>query len=269
MSPVRQQAQALRARLSALAIRPRPADAVPLLIDGLACGFTSLAVAEQIAARIRGFRLHDGALLLSAPADADARSACLAEGASMLRDAGIVRGWRDEQLDVPDPRGGAPLARIERAACRTLAIATTAVHLNAWAPDGRLWVARRAAHKAIDPGCWDTLVGGMVPAGEPELEALHREAHEEAGLRLAAIPVRRGGSVRFERPVAEGFQVETIRVFDAELPDAVVPRNVDGEVDAFALQTVRETLAGIAAGRFTLEAALVTIEGILARETAP
>jgi hypothetical protein len=71
--------------------------------------------------------------------------------------------------------------------------------------------------------------------------------------------------LRFERVVPEGFQVETICAYDLVLADGVVPRNLDGEVAAFALRTPREVVEQIAAGRFTLEAAMVTLDGIVRR----
>ncbi len=154
----------------------------------------------------------------------------LAEPAERLRDAGLLTGWRDELLAVR--RRAAGRAEIERAACRALGIMTEAVHLNALADDGTLIVARRAAHKSIDPGLWDNLVGGMVPAGETLEQALEREAWEEAGLQLDRIEVHHGRMFHVRRPVPEGYQSEIIHTFDASLPRGLHPHNQDGEVDA-------------------------------------
>src|SRR3546814_3997194 len=65
---------------------------------------------------------------------------------------------------------------------RPLGLLTRAVHLNAWTPDGRLWIARRALSKSTDPGMWDTLVGGLAGSREDLEQALLRECAEEAGL---------------------------------------------------------------------------------------
>src|SRR5690606_1323182 len=75
----------------------------------------------------------------------------------------------------------------DRAAMRPLGMLTQAVHLSAWAPDGRLWIARRALDKPNDPGLWDTLAGGLVAAGEDCETALLRESREEAGLQAVEI----------------------------------------------------------------------------------
>lgn len=55
------------------------------------------------------------------------------------------------------------------------------VHLHIIDRFGRLYLQKRAMHKDIQPGKWDTAVGGHVDYGEGILEALYREASEELG----------------------------------------------------------------------------------------
>ena len=160
------------------------------------------------------------------------RSALLLDAALRLRDAGLVRGWRDEILAIRARPGDALLATIERAACRALGITTEAVHLNAFADDGTLVVARRASHKAHRSRLWDNLVGGMVPAGETLEQALEREAWEEAGLELDRLEVHRGRTFHVRRPVPEGYQSEWIHVYETRLPGETPCANQDGEVSA-------------------------------------
>ena len=157
------------------------------------------------------------------------------------------------------------LAAIERSACRALGFATTAVHLNAYSDDGDVVVARRAAHKPIDPGCWDNLVGGMVPHGETLEQALEREAWEEAGIELDRIEVHRGRAFTLVRPVPEGVQRETIHVYDATLRGNTEPKNQDGEVDAIETRSIANVIDAIERGEFTLESALVMIESLTRR----
>ena len=164
--------------------------------------------------------------------------------------------WRDERLAV-DAVDGSALAAVERAVVRVLGITTRAVHLVGFAPDGRVWVQQRAFDKAVDPGRWDTLMGGQVSAGESIEETLERETQEEAGLAIAdLIDVRRTDRITVRRPVAEGYIVEHIEVFEATVPAALAPRNRDGEVERFECLAAAALHERLAAGAFTLEATL-------------
>lgn len=243
-----------------------PEDWLPVDLGAWQIGVTSPETASFLATDEPQCVLLDYRLVINEPAGGvAARSALLNQIALRLRDAGLVRGWRHEQLDVRSPEVVAPLATIERAACRVLGIATRAVHMNGFDPRGRLVVSRRADDKPIDPGLWDNLVGGMVASGEDELTALARETWEEAGLELAQLTLARGGLLHERRPVAEGYMIESVQVFDTVVPDGVTPRNQDGEVAAIETREVDDVLAAIARGEFTLEAALVTLDGLARR----
>lgn len=54
------------------------------------------------------------------------------------------------------------------------------VHLHVFDKDGRLYLQRRPDWKDIQPGKWDTAVGGHVDYGEDVETALRREAAEES-----------------------------------------------------------------------------------------
>ncbi len=181
----------------------------------------------------------------------------LAAIASWLREKGVAGPWRDELLAVTDAMFE-PLGSIERAAVRPLGITTFAVHLVAARSDGRVWVQQRALNKATDPGLWDTTMGGQVGAGESVADALLRETWEEAGLRPEQLHgLQWVEQIPFRRPVAEGYLVETIDVFEAILADALMPNNQDGEVQGFdclAPDAIWERLLG---EEFTLEAAVI------------
>lgn len=189
--------------------------------------------------------------------EADALTPALARLAEALREAGLAHVWRDEQLPVAAPDGRV-LGSIERAVVRPLGIPTRAVHLVGWTADGRQWVQQRSHAKANDPGLWDTLMGGMVPASDSLEQALARETWEEAGLRLEQLQhLQWGGQVHTARPssVDGGYVRETIDWYRCIVPADVVPVNQDGEVQQFRAMTVGELRDGLLAGDFTLEAA--------------
>ena len=58
------------------------------------------------------------------------------------------------------------------------------VALGALVRDGRVLLAHRSPNKHAYPDVWD-LPGGVVEAGESELDALTRELHEELGVQIA------------------------------------------------------------------------------------
>jgi 8-oxo-dGTP pyrophosphatase MutT (NUDIX family) len=258
--------QTIAERLQQRAQPPRPPELRTLTIGTHSVGWVPPTIADFLCANASGFvgdahtlRLVDDGL------DARARSALLFEAALRLRDAGLVRGWRDEALAIRARPGEVALATIERAACRALGITTEAVHLNAFADDGTLFVSRRSPHKTIDPGLWDNLVGGMVPADETLEQALEREAWEEAGLELDRLEVHRGRSFQMRRPVPEGYQSEWIHVYETTLTSDTRCANQDGEVAAIERRPLGDVVDAIERGEFTLEAALVTLESLTRR----
>lgn len=56
------------------------------------------------------------------------------------------------------------------------------VHLHVFNSRGELYLQRRPAWKDIQPGKWDTAVGGHVDLGECVADALKREVSEELGI---------------------------------------------------------------------------------------
>ena len=57
------------------------------------------------------------------------------------------------------------------------------VHLHLFNSRGELYLQQRPLWKTIQPGKWDTAVGGHVGFGEPASEALRREVSEELGIK--------------------------------------------------------------------------------------
>jgi len=57
------------------------------------------------------------------------------------------------------------------------------VHLHVFNKNGQLYLQKRAEEKEVQPGKWDTSVGGHVFCGEDIITALKREAEEELAIR--------------------------------------------------------------------------------------
>jgi isopentenyldiphosphate isomerase len=61
------------------------------------------------------------------------------------------------------------------------------VHLHVFDSQGRLYLQQRPLWKDIQPGKWDTAVGGHVDYGEDITSALQREVREELGITQATM----------------------------------------------------------------------------------
>jgi 8-oxo-dGTP pyrophosphatase MutT (NUDIX family) len=262
-----ERAPELYAQLTTRSQEPPPEFARLLTIAGNCCGWVTQAACEALRQHPH-VELTAEKLVIAATYEPGAQlNALLAELAVSLKTANCLRGWRNELLDITTAAGNT-IGALERAASRPFGIRTSAVHLNAWTPTGKIWIARRALNKATDPGMWDTLVGGLACTGESLDQALVRECGEEAGLDPDDILARSSlrNILRIHRRLPEGYQVEDILVSDCILPAHITPANRDGEVSEITSVAADEALRMVAGGAFTLEAALVIVEGILRSE---
>jgi len=248
----------------AAAVAHDPAARCPFVVDGGVVGSVARAHLGALRRWPEVFGLGAEQVTLTAPAPQ--RDAALATVHEQLRTDGLLLGWRNETFPLFDPTTLAPLALIERAAARFWGCLTLGAHATGFVAggDGRpaaLWIARRADDKATDPGLFDNLIGGGVPAGQSAHEALLREGFEEAGLDRARVATAQPGPVlQMDRDVREGRQLEWLYSFDLELPAGLTPINQDGEVAGFTLLPVADALR-LASGRaMTVDAALVTID---------
>ncbi len=174
--------------------------------------------------------------------------AALPAVARALSAKGFYR-WRGEAFDVRADPDGPALAEIDRGALPAFGIEAAGAHLNGLVrrPDGlHLWVARRAADKALDPGKLDHITAGGVPAGLTPWQTLIKEAEEEAAIppALASRAVLTARiAYAMERP--EGLRRDRIHCYDLELPEDFVPLATDGEVESFALWPIRHVLEAV------------------------
>jgi isopentenyldiphosphate isomerase/intracellular septation protein A len=89
----------------------------------------------------------------------------------------------DEWFDIVDEEGRVT-GRAPRALCHSgPGMMHPVVHLHVVDSKDRVYLQKRPISKQIQPGKWDTAVGGHVMSGEKVEEALLREAEEELGLK--------------------------------------------------------------------------------------
>jgi len=162
-----------------------------------------------------------------------------------LADEGWFR-WRDEAFDVRAEPNGPALAQLDRGALPAFGVEAAGAHLNGLVGATRLWIARRAAHKALDPGKLDHIAAGGVSAGHTPESTLIKEAEEEAGippeLARQARPV---ATIAYTMQRPEGLRRDRIYCFDLALPPSFTPVARDGEVEGFELWELRDVLEAV------------------------
>ncbi len=93
---------------------------------------------------------------------------------SVPAEPGIV-----EYFPVVEPTG-LVIGRSSRAYCHSGAKPLhPVIHIHIIDRFSRIYLQKRPMHKDIQPGKWDTAVGGHVSYGESIVEAVYREAYEE------------------------------------------------------------------------------------------
>jgi 8-oxo-dGTP pyrophosphatase MutT (NUDIX family) len=198
---------------------------------------TALAGLADVALDAAGVTLRDPAALVSA--------------GRTLSKRGFYR-FRNEVFDVRADPDGPVLAQIDRGAIPSFGVFAVGAHLNGLVqrPDGlHLWIARRAANKALDPGKLDHITAGGVPAGLTPWETLIKEAEEEAAIPASlASRARQVGTIAYTMERDEGLRRDFVHCYDLVLPAEFVPQAVDGEVAAFELWPVADVMAAVREG---------------------
>ncbi|WP_346701256.1 NUDIX domain-containing protein [uncultured Alistipes sp.] len=116
------------------------------------------------------------------------------------------------------------------------------VHLHVFNSRGELYLQRRPLWKDIQPGRWDTAVGGHVDYGESVEEALRREVREELGIvdfKPEAVAVY---------PFRSEREYELVHVYRTLYDGAIRPSD---ELDGGRFWTPREIRENFGKGVFT------------------
>ncbi|KAF1945239.1 thiamine pyrophosphokinase-related protein-like protein [Clathrospora elynae] len=224
-------------------------------------------------------------LTLTGGSTAEERSKAVETTLLAMRETGhfkVLNKWRDELYPVYGV-GKELLFNVERSASPLFGVVTYGVHLTAYTrKDGELkiWTPRRARTKQTYGGMLDNAVAGGIASGESPFESLVRECGEEASLdeELVRSRAKACGTVTYwyvrdERAGGETnlMQPEVQYVYDIELPEDVMPKPGDDEVEEFYLWSVEEVQDAMRKGEFKPNCALVALDflvrhGILTSE---
>ncbi len=116
------------------------------------------------------------------------------------------------------------------------------VHLHLFDTQGRIYLQQRPLWKDIQPGKWDTAVGGHVDYGETVEEALFREVREELGITDIAPRFLQSYIFESER------EKEYVNVFTATYDGEIVPSD---ELDGGRFWEIEEVKEAIGASVLT------------------
>ncbi|MDX9981879.1 MAG: NUDIX domain-containing protein [Lentisphaeria bacterium] len=151
----------------------------------------------------------------------------------------------DEWFDIVDGDDRV-IGRALRSECHgNPALVHRTAHVVVFHPDGRLLLQKRSPRKDIQPGRWDTAVGGHLLPGEAYEAGARREMAEELGL-PPDLPLR----FLFEQRIRNAVESENVHVFTVTHPG---PFAFDrDEIDEVRFWTPCELREGVATdGLFT------------------
>ncbi len=120
------------------------------------------------------------------------------------------------------------------------------VHLHVVTPKGDILLQKRSMTKDIQPGKWDTAVGGHVDFGEEIGDALLRESREELG--IDASKAIKLVSYVFESDVEREYVSTYCLVVD---PETLTVNAAEDEVDDTRFWSIEEIESNLGKGVLT------------------
>ncbi|MFA6567164.1 MAG: NUDIX domain-containing protein [Victivallales bacterium] len=115
---------------------------------------------------------------------------------------------RDEIFEIVD-EDNRVVGTAKRSECHgNPSLVHRTAHVVVFHPDGRILLQKRSAGKDVQPGKWDTSVGGHLMPGEDFETAARREMLEELG-----IPAGQPLKYLFDSKIRNSIESENTRVF--------------------------------------------------------
>ena len=225
-----------------------PQDFTPLVIAGEAVGFIAHRHRPVLAEYPSIFALDESAVHLSPTLSSpEKRTAALSEVCQTLAQRELVAPLRHEPYAVKQRWSSPELCRVDRVCAGFFGVRSWGVHVNGYRrlndDSLALWVAKRAANRAVEPGKWDNMVAGGQPAGLSVGENVVKEAYEEAGIPTdIARQARAVGAITYALQTQTSLRRDTLFCFDLEVDADFQPVNTDGEVERFELWPLARAL---------------------------
>ncbi|OGV71754.1 MAG: hypothetical protein A3K19_25365 [Lentisphaerae bacterium RIFOXYB12_FULL_65_16] len=155
-----------------------------------------------------------------------------------------ITNLRDEWFAVVDEQNQ-PRGLALRSVCHgSPELIHRTVHVVVFGRDGRLLLQKRSLNKDIQPGRWDTAVGGHVAVGETPEQAVRRELNEELGVTAPAAL-----EFLFETRTRNSIESENATVFRLTCDGPFHPPA--DEVDEVRFWTAAELRAALGTGQLT------------------
>ena len=182
-------------------------------------------------------------------------------------------GWRNEHypiyglygIQIGIERGGAPLFGMVTCGLHCTAYIETKAGLKIWAP-------RRARNRPTHPGMLDNTVAGGMAFGDGAFATLIKESAEEANLRedIVCKYARSCGTVSYFHIQAKrdgeesGLLQPTVKyVYDLGLPESMLLKPNDYEVESFELLTIDQVRKALANGEFRPSSVMVLLDFLI------
>ncbi|NTV53565.1 MAG: NUDIX domain-containing protein [Candidatus Firestonebacteria bacterium] len=150
----------------------------------------------------------------------------------------------EEWFEVVDEQGRALRLATRRECHSNRVLRHRVAHVLVWDALGRLYLQKRSAAKDIQPGKWDTSVGGHLLPGEAPEAGACRELGEELGI-AAAEPLAWLYQYEMQSPV----ETELVDTFSLVWEGEVFPD--PGEIEEGRWWTLDEIRCGLGQGIFT------------------
>ncbi|NFV82214.1 DUF4743 domain-containing protein [Magnetospirillum aberrantis] len=222
---------------------------VPLVVAGVRVGWVRRDHLPWLAEWGKVFEVgEDSVWLCPALATPEDRTQAVAEACVGLAERHGAPRLKGEWYRVAAGWNAPVVMNVDRALVSLFGVRAYGIHVNgvvADVPESRqLWIARRAADRAVAPGKLDNMIAGGQPAELGLMENLLKEAAEEADvgpdLARTARPV---GAISYCHEDRWGLKPDTMFCFDLSVPVGFAPRNTDGEIEDFRVMEVTEIAA--------------------------